>query len=302
MNYVNLAMIAVFVGIHYPVTRWYVLRTLADVDHDKRTAILSALRLRIRLLLWVWLVAVGASVAWLAIHRFSAISLTQAGGASILAFHAIWWPFAVPVIQKVHTELRRHGIERSPMPVGRVRSASLKPRAVRSYLTLWMRALPPVLAAAGTLAVAITAYQDPPSETRIWVMAVVFTASAVLFLVLWSAWVRREITMSYFVGEGGDSTDVRMLAAEELRRFRVLGIYWLQLAGSAVFFGSALIVLQVDRGTLSESAAGIFGGIAGTSIGLAGAVFGAVASFRMQRLMRRGNSEREPDGRANQSA
>ena len=76
-------------------------------------------------------------------------------------------------------------------------------------------------------------------------------------------------------------------AYRSLRAFRSWCFYWLGLAGTIVFALTAAMVL------VWPGASGVLGGVLGTGLGIAGALFGVLASFRRVRineLLLRGNA------------
>jgi hypothetical protein len=288
MKYLNLAMIAVFFGIHYPVARWYVARVLSELDSEVARGVRTALALRMRVLFSIWSISCAGSLAVLAAFGFSERVTGTVSGAAIIGFHLIWWPFVVPVFRRLELELKSRGVERSRETAGPTRTATLAPRVVGSYLNPWMRLLPVFVAAGGVSAVTWRTAMYPPSEPRFWFMVLTFAASALFFWIAWSIWVRKEISASYPVDGPAKSAPDRIAAAESMRRFRVLGIYWFQVAASVFFFAAAVLCIEVDRGAIAESTVGIFGGVGGTLLGVAGGVFGTIAGVRMHRVMRRG--------------
>jgi hypothetical protein len=261
----------------------WTLKDLRDEDHD---AVLAALQPKLRLLLIIWLAVVIAAAGALLVSRGSADVLRFIGFSSIMGFHLIWWPFVVPVFRRMESELKRRGLQRSAQAAGPVRTAQLRPRRASEYLSPWMNAFPVGITVAGVATLTWRLALYPPAEMRIWVLSTVFGTSAVVFWATWSAWVRKEIAMSYPVDEAGELAEAQIAALESLRRFRVLGIYWLQIAASAFFFAAAILCVEVGRGAISEVAVGVFGGVAGSVLGIAGGVFGTIASIRMHRALR----------------
>jgi hypothetical protein len=134
------------------------------------------------------------------------------------------------------------------------------------------------------VAIFLWALARPPAEPRHLFGATVFAAFGLVLIVAQHLWIRMEVAQSYpLVWEGRAAKECEE-AAESLRRFRVWSVYWLELIAAAVFFGAALLFLEVGRGALKEATAGMIGGIVGTVIGCCGAVFGGAAGIRGLRL------------------
>ena len=117
-------------------------------------------------------------------------------------------------------------------------------------------------------------------------MAITFTLSALFFIVAWGLWIRREISQSYPADGPAESAEDRIASVESVRRFRIQIIYWLQIAASVLFFSAAALVIEIDRGAISERTVGFVGGIGGAVIGTAGGVLGTMASIRAHRAQR----------------
>jgi hypothetical protein len=213
-------------------------------------------------------------------------ALVLAVQAGILGFHAIWWPFVVPVFRTMERELETRGLTRTQQGAGPKRSAALTPRRIEEYLPGWMRGLAFAVGAAGIGGLTWRLALHTPEQIRLNVMIVTFSLSGVFLLVAWGWWIRREMAAPYVADGAPENATARMAEAESLRRFRMRGICALQIAGAATFFAFAIACVELDRGAISERALGIAGGIAGTLVGTAGAVFGAVAGIRTQRAMR----------------
>jgi len=200
------------------------------------------------------------------------------------AFFFLWWLFAMPVIRKINQAPEQRGMVHHGVPTGPVRVASLRPRRIADYLPRTARVLPPVLAVAALVAFVVHALAYPPQELRFLWGAILFGAFALLELILYAFWIRREVAESYpLVGDGRAVHEFEE-EVERLRHFRVWSVYWLGLVMAAVSLGAATLFIEVGRGALNEAAGDLIGGIAGTAAGCCGAAFGFIASLYAIRL------------------
>lgn len=235
------------------------------------------------------LAVVAAGVAWYLLDR-EAIDAGQR--KSLLSplvfavFHLLWWPFAMPVI----TALDRANRDRPETPgrSGEVRVASLRPRLVSSYLSSFARALPPLL---GLAAPAVLVWRSLAVDAGGGVIAFasVFALGGYSFLITYGFWARREVTGPQQLADLGDGSERYEREVERLRRFRVRGVYAMQVSAAAVFFGCAALSIDASAGRIDGRVLGLVGGILGSAIGVAGGVFGTLASvyaFRLARLKR----------------
>lgn len=274
-------------GIHYPVAWFYVSRSLAGLQPEVQAEIRAALSTRMRVLFIVWLVSIcfaGGAIAW---SNGSREIVAHAGQISIFAFHVIWWPFVVPIFRMMERELQSRGIERQYRAMGPTRTASLKPRTAQDYLPGWMQPVSIVIGVAGVIGLISQLLVHPPEQIRTMMMAGTFAISALLVWSLWEWWIRRELSVSYIADSPAETASGQIEAIEALRTFRLRGIGAFQIIGTATFFGFAIAIIEAEHGTLSERTLGIYGGIVGTVVGLAGGVFGIFAAIRMHHTMRR---------------
>ncbi len=293
LNWVHVTMCATLYGIHYPVAQAYVYWTLRRISNDSRDELLARLRPRLRLLLGAWLSVIAACIIAVAVSTDRNEVLKFLAISAIGGFHAIWWPFVVPIFSRMQLELQRLGLSRTTFPAGPVRTAELKPRRASNYLRPWMRALPVAVGSAGVGAITWRLALHPPSEVRFWIMIGAFTMSGVFFLFAWSLWVRREISQSYLADAPSASARDRIASAESLRRYRVSTIYWLQIAAALFFFTIAFLIIETDRGVIQERWVGIIGGVGGGVLGVAGAVLGFIAGIWAHRIQRRASPPRQ---------
>ena len=70
--------------------------------------------------------------------------------------------------------------------------------------------------------------------------------AAVVFLVFYQLWIRREVTTSFGVAQTGREGSAYVERAESLRRFRILGIFWLQICMATVFFAASGVILALS--------------------------------------------------------
>jgi len=288
MIFVHYGITICFLGIHYPLARWYVARALSGVAPEQAAAINVALRPRLMLLLVVWTACGLAAALAAAISGGAEAVLSGIASLSIFAFHAIWWPFVMPLFTALDRELKRQGIERSTDALRPTRTATLTPRRPAEYLPMWMRLLPLAIGVSGVGGMLWRASVHAPEEPRTVLLMTVFGLSGLFFLVVWTFWIRREIATSYVMDDPLEGARDRIESAEALRRFRVRGISILQSAAAAAFFAAAIASLEAEHGAISEQQLGIAGGIIGTAVGIAGGVFGTMASLRAHRVQRRG--------------
>jgi len=279
------------VGIDLPVVLLYrnrVMRNLdaadsAAIEHESRPGI-------VRLAVNSAAVLVGF-VVWFALDSAAIASGARRDAfwwVLLGAFFSMWWLLAMPVIRKIDQALAQRAIVHHGAPAGAVRVASLRPRRVADYLPTTARTLPPVLAAAALIAIAVRALAYPPQEPRFLWGAILFAAFALFELILYALWIRGEVAGSYPLAGEGKSASEYEKEVERLRRFRVWAVYWPGLLMAAVFFCAAFLFLEAGRGALNEATGGLIGGlmggIAGTAVGCWGAACGIKAFLHTARL------------------
>ncbi len=287
------------VGSHLPVALLWNHFILRDVDPARAAAAREAIRPQMIRLWVVWVCAVVGFAAWYALD-WEAI----AGGAretnpnkiAMVAFHVIWWPFVMPVSRKLEQTLKELGVVRGIEAGGPVRTASLQPRLVREYLPNWARVLPTMLGVTGVALIAVRLLQYPPTEARFYIGVGVFSLSGLALLVFYGFWIRREVEQSYPAAGQESATPEYQAAVEDLRTFRIRAVFWFQVLGAAVFFCAALLFLEVSRGAIQDSTAGIVGGGAGAALGCLGGVVGMVAGIRAHRIAMLAASPAESNG------
>ena len=283
----DIAFAVLMVAPPFPLA-WTIVRFMTRrLEDTQRKTVLGDIRPAMVRLAAVNAAVVAAFVIWFVLD-WAAISSGQR--RSIMfpvvfgSFHGIWWPFVMPVLRGIETAMEKRGITDSKPHTGTVRVAGLTPRRIRDYLPSWSRFLTPALGLLGIVAVAIRLAQYPPTEPRVLMGAGLFAAFAVAFLVFYQLWIRWEVDTSYGVGQPGETASEYEKQAEGLRRFRIRGIFWFQILMAAIFFGCALLFVEVSRGALAEPTAGIIGGILGATVGCLGGVFGTIAGIRANRL------------------
>ena len=217
-------MIVVMLGVHYPVAWLYTHWTLKGLPETERLDIMRSVRSRLRLLLVIWIVVLSTVGVALLVSSSLERALYVISYSTIVGFHLIWWPFVVPVFRAVEKELKNRGIERTSENVAPVRTAQLRPRRASDYLAPWMTYLPIAVVISGLGVVAWRLATYSPGEARVWILSITFAVSGLLFWILWSLWVRREIAVSYPAGDAEDSASRQIAAAEAVCRFRVLGV------------------------------------------------------------------------------
>ena len=286
INWVYVCLAVGLYGTHYPLASAYVRLTLRGLPDADRRGILDALRPLMVLLLAIWLLVIVSSIVAVIATRGDDNVIKFIGMSAIMGFHLIWWPFVVPIFRKMEEELRSRGLERSPANAAPTRTARLQPRRASEYLSPWMRALPVEVGIAGIILVMWRLLADPPSQVLIWILSVVFSVNAMFFLIVWSFWVRREVSQSYLADGPAEDAERQIAAAESVRRFRVGVIYWLQIVATALCFTVAVLAIESDHGAISGKTLAIVGGVGGTIVGVAGGVLGIIASVRQHRAQR----------------
>jgi hypothetical protein len=284
MNVFAALYFAVMIGVHAPAAwllQWHMLR---GVDEPTRSALAQDLRGYWIRLLVAQAVLVIVAISWL-LHTGGALELgvqTASGGIAFYGFHAIWWPFAFPLMLRLDKSLRAHGVLASPAQTGPVRTASLRARTVSEYLPNWSTPLEVALVVVAITFIGIRAFTAPNLNPTLLASAALFAFCAVVFVVAYAYWIRTELEQSYsWLHETATEQEI-----ESHRRFRVRVIFYLLIAAATTFFAVSVMVVEVARSTISGATAGLIGGIAGTVLGLGGGIFGTIASFRAARLQR----------------
>jgi len=289
MQPMALGVLLLVVATPYPVIRYYEWRALRPHGPAAAGAIRGALRPYMQRLWWAWLVAVVISTGVTAVLGISSDTYLTLFGVAFGSFHLVWWPFAVPVINRLNTELEMRGLQRSGRRLPAARTASLTPRRVSSYLPPWALAAPWLLAILATAYLLWGAASTPPPDPRDWAWFVIFMVIPWCVLVLDSWWMRSEVAQSYPLHGSEWTADARMRDVESMRRFRVRGIYALMLIMLVAMFYNARLSLDLVQEPDSINAGYDFAGAAivlGVFAGLFGAAFGIEASFRYHRAMR----------------
>jgi hypothetical protein len=284
MNVISVIYFVMMIGVHAPAA-WLVQRNmLRGLDEPTRRAVTQDLRRYWIRLVIAQMALVIVAISWL-LYSGGALEFgvqTATGGIAFYGFHAIWWPFVFPFMLRLDKSMRAHGVVVSSAQPGPVRRASLRARKVSEYLPSWSTPLEVALVVIGITTVAVRALTAPGLNTALLWSAGMFALWAVVFVVGYAFWIRMEVQQSYS-WLAGNSTEEEI---EAHRRFRVRGIFALQIAAAATFFAASALVIEVARGTISGSTVGLIGGIAGTVIGLGGGVFGTIASLRAAKLQR----------------
>ncbi|GMV94059.1 MAG: hypothetical protein AMXMBFR82_38370 [Candidatus Hydrogenedentota bacterium] len=284
-SFITLTFLVVMLGIHVPAAWWWQRRMLGGVDAATRDAVQHDLRgYWVRLILAQAVVILGIGV-WIALHPeiiWNFQIQASSGRIGFYAFHGLWWPFVFPLILRLDKSLRAHGVLTGPTQPGPVRTASLRARKVSEYLPSWSTPLEVAIVIIGMTVVAARAITAPdPNPALLW-SAGMFAFWAVVFVVGYAFWIRTEVQQSYsWLAETATEEEI-----EAHRRFRVRGIFAMQIAGAATFFAASAMVIEVARGTISGSTVGLIGGIGGAVLGIGGGVLGTLASLRAAKLQR----------------
>jgi hypothetical protein len=281
-----IGFVLLMVGTPFPAASAYVRFAVSSHDSEARKAVLERVRPGLMRLAVVWAVVVAGFFAWFALDWTAIASGARSNlpwTLSMGAFHVLWWPFAMPVLRRLDTRTPDAG-DHDGMVAQPVRVAALKPRRVTEYLSRGQRLLPIALAIAAPPALFIRAWHYPPLEGRpVW-GACIFGAAGFTFLISYAVWIRFEVRASYGPIGQDEAEEEVLRETERLRRFRLQAIFWLQVLGAAAFFAGAALVLEVGRGTIQESTAGLIGGLGGTAVGCVGGLFGGLAGLRGYRL------------------
>ncbi len=196
-------------------------------------------------------------------------------------FFPLWFGLASPLIRakSPHWEGAMYGAEAA---CGAVRTASLVNRERLSPVTRWMWAVALLASVAGVAAIAARGLMPFPLEsvgsgdeaaataqrTQWWI----FLGLSLMgpLGLLWLLRVLRAMLREPEPMDAAGSRDLAELYAAQRRR-RVLGMFWLNgVAGPLVFGGFFELVTWFPN---SGAIWGIIGGVGGTALGIAGAVF-----------------------------
>lgn len=276
----DIVFFALMIAPVAPIATWYRNRLLSRVGPDARERILSTLRRDTRRMWIAWAAALFLVIAWLGIDPNGAI--LPGNFAVIIGFHVLFWPFVFPVVNKVERLVSEN--ERGGNTQPSVRTASLNPRRLNGFLPQYAALLAVVIVLSGLFVAFAALMQIGEIEARFVIIAVALTAFGVFELLVLAFFMRFEVeTAAPYAG-------LTPAAAEELRRFRVSGFFWMLVATSVLSFACALGCIEVGHGTIPEPNLGIIGGIAGSLVGLAGAAFGIAASLKANRLRQESNA------------
>ncbi len=259
-----------------PFAVWFRNRTLRHAGAEVRERITLATR-PVAARLWIsWSACLTALTSWVVAESLG-YDLSLAGlrfeMAVVLAFHLIWWPFAMPLWNRTQQLATEAGVFASPLPQA-VREASLKPRRLDDYLPSYWRAILATVAMSGVLALGVSLALSGAVETRYLAMALLFGGIGLLELFLWLFIMRIEVSAA------AEYRGLTPEDAEELRGFRVRCFFWMLIAASCVFFSIAIGCIEVGRGAIPDSYLGITGGV----VGIAGGAVGTAASLKSNRL------------------
>lgn len=267
---------------------------LRQLEPERQAEVRGAVRRGLVRMTLATIAVAAVAAAWYALDREAIAAGARTGALSGVAFgvfHLLWWPFAMPVLtalDRVNRDRANRG-RRAPAPrPPEVRVASLKPRRVDTFLPRSARLLPPLLGLAAPAALAWRFVAVGAGSGAI-AAALAFAAGGYAFLISYGFWARREVAVPQDLAEMEARADEYEKEIDRLRRFRVRGIYALQVTASAVFFGCATVTVDVSAGRLDGRTLGLVGGILGGAVGVAGGVFGTLASvyaFRLARLKR----------------
>lgn len=284
-SFITLTFLVLMLCVHVPAAWWWQRRMLRGVDAAPRESVQRDVRgYWVRLIVAQTIVLLGA-VVWAVMHPepFRNFQIQASSGRiGFYAFHGLWWPFVFPLILRLDKSLRAHGVLRGPTQPGPVRTASLRARKVSEYLPSWSTPLEVALVTIGINNVAARAVTAPDLNPALLWSAGLFAFWAVAFVIGYAFWIRMEVQQSYsWLADNVTEEEI-----ESHRRFRVRGIFALQIAGALTFFAASAMVIEVARGTLSGSTVGLIGGIAGAVLGIGGGAFGTLASLRAAKLQR----------------
>lgn len=284
-SFITLTFLVVMLGIHVPAAWWWQRRMLRGVDAATRESVRRDVRgYWVRLIAAQTVVLLGA-VVWAVMHAdgFRNFQIQASSGRiGFYAFHGLWWPFVFPLALRLDKSLRARGVFAGSTQLGPVRTASLKARKVSEYLPSWSTPLEVAMVVIGITVVAARSLTAPDLNPALLWSAGMFAFWAVVFVVGYAFWIRMEVQQSYsWLAETATEEEL-----EAHRRFRVRGIFALQIAGALTFFAASAMVIEVARGSISGSTVGLIGGIAGAVLGLGGGVFGTIASLRVAKLQR----------------
>jgi len=244
--FVTITMFLV-VAAEYPTLRNVLVKNLSSVDAPTSSAVFEALRKPMRRFFLAWLLGVAVCGAIMVIvlvqllpEPWALILLIQAIYLSLLAAKCL-------VFRRVDRELLEHGFSHSGQPLQPNRAASLEPRESSSYLPRPALALPWLLAIGATAFLLWRAIDHPPVGLNMWAFAVAPGAAAWLILVVFTRWLRDEITWPYPVDVPKEAVATRLRSNELVRRFRVLGIYGMTVIAMVAMFELSRIGIETGR-------------------------------------------------------
>lgn len=246
--------------------RWY----LHNVNQNVRDAAREAVGRGFVKLALVNAAAVGVMAMWLAVDwdAIAAGKHSHVGLLSFICFHVVWWLFAAPVLRELERTLGVQDAE-----AGRYRAATLRPRTISDYLPSWWTwAVAAALVTIPSITLSrLAGYTH--TEVRFLFGALFLTAAGVFCLLGFPVYSRRFLEANAL--SLGQARAIQFADEIEMQRKEWLRVWFaIHFGLSNVLMFGGLLFVEVARGTISESTAGVVGGCLGTTVGIAGGVLG----------------------------
>ena len=278
----DLGFVILMLGLPGPYVFWYRKNQLREIASETAARIREETRSLFVGFMIAWLVTFTGMLVWTA---GAVAGIHPLGGVVHLfwpvfcGFHLLWWPLAVPLMNRTQQLLEQEGAVAPSRPEGTFRAASLRARRVGDYLPSFSFPLAVVVAVLGPMCVGGWLWLHPEMEQRLLIGAVSFGITGLLAMVVWM-FCMKLVLVEQLPGAGGVLNE----ETEALRRFRMQGFYWFMLLMAVLMFGAAFLFVKIGRGAIMEETVGLVGGVVGTVVGVGGGVFGTLASWRAHSL------------------
>lgn len=278
----DVAFVLLMLGWPGPVVLWWKNRQLKDVSEDICARVNQSIRTPMRCFLTAWIVLFLFLLGWTILALFNIHPLGRPLNLFWLvfgAFHLLWWPFAMPIMNRLNHRLEESGAVAPLLPTETVRTAPLKPRRLRDYVPPYGFPLVIALVVAGPLMIFCWYLWRSPEESRLTFSIIIFAVSGAGELPLWLYCMRISLTERLPTGDQLDAS-----SSEIERTFRIRVMYWAMIGMALILYGAAVMMIEVAHGTLSDQTAGMIGGLTGATAGIVGGCIGTMMSLRAHRL------------------
>lgn len=202
--------------------------------------------------------------------------------ASLAAFHVGWWVGAAPLHRRGRAEA---DAPHDGRPTSR-RVASLAPRDPERLLpaTAW---IVPTAAVALSAVLIVAAFVGGRLSAERSMLVAAMWCGGLSFLLAWGLWARAQSRAPQDLSLAPDAAEVdRAYAA--YRRFMVRSVWAGATLASGLFAAIAAAAAWTGDDPASGPLLGWVGGVGGSLVGVAGAVFGAVADRRRRAILELG--------------